>query len=699
MRFRIAVTAAAVAVGAALVPTGAMAAVTTDPVDLAGAYVLDTVGVLDGREAEIETALDELYDRTQTGMFVVVVDEFTGAIDGADWADETAIRSGLGDQDLLLAIATDTREVRWSVAEDYRLADDEILAAERDGLIPALRQDRYADGVIAFADALGAPAGDTAPDLPTDTDGGSPGAIIGIVIVAGGIGILVLVAVIVIAIVVSRRGKKSVAAVETGPSQEELDRRAGSLLIALDDAVRESTQELGFAEAQFGSAAVAEFAAVLDDARGKLNRAFGIRQQLDDATPETPEEKRALTVELIGLCEEADAALDAQTDAFDRLRDLEQQAPQLVTRLRSTLADFDTRVAVARSTVQRLLAGYGLPAVDSVDDAPEQAENLAAFAAEQLARAETALAGERPGEAALAVRDAQRALGQAEELVAAVEKIDAELPQLISRLSTARGGLERSLSEARALAPASGAASATLVSAIAEAESTLATGAASDPVTALAATEASTTALDAALSSARDEQARAHAAAQQLGRLQATTRDRIAQAQSYIASHRGGVGAAARTRVAEAERLLAQASGSALVDPASALAAAQQAAAHADSALQLARNDVTRFQSEGYGGYGGYGGPSDPGGSSGGGSLGSAILGGIIGSLLSGGGSTGGFGGSSRSRSGGFGGFGSDSGRSSSRRSSSRSGSSRSSRSSSRSSSSRGGRRGGGGRF
>lgn len=693
MRFRIAVTAAAVAVGAALVPTGAMAAVTTDPVDLAGAYVLDTVGVLDGREAEIETALDELYDRTQTGLFVVVVDEFTGAIDGTDWADETAIRSGLGDQDLLLAIATDTREVRWSVAEDYRLTDDEILAAERDGLIPALRQDRYADGVIAFAGALGAPAGGTAPDLPSDTDGGSSGAIIGIVIVAGGIGLLVLVAVIVIAIVVSRRGKKSVAAVETGPSQEELDRRAGSLLIALDDAVRESTQELGFAEAQFGSAAVAEFAAVLDDARGKLNRAFGIRQQLDDATPETPEEKRALTVELIGLCEEADAALDAQTEAFDRLRDLEQQAPQLVTRLRSTLADFDTRVAAARSTVQRLLAGYGLPAVDSVDDAPEQAENLAAFAAEQLARAETALAGERRGEAALAVRDAQRALGQADELVAAVEKVDAELPQLIARLSTARGGLERSLSEARALPPASGSASAALVSAIAEAESTLTTGTASDPVTALAATEASTTALDAALSGARDEQARAHAAAQQLGRLQATTRDRIAQAQSYIASHRGGVGAAARTRVAEAERLLAQASGSALADPASALAAAQQAAAHADSALQLARNDVTRFQS---GGYGGYGGPLDPGGSSGGGSLGSAILGGIIGSLLSGGGSTGGFGGSSRSRSGGFG---SGSGRSSSRRSSFRSGSSRSSRSSSRSSSSRGGRRGGGGRF
>jgi hypothetical protein len=86
-----------------------------DPVDLGGAYVLDRAGVLHGDTTAVREAIDRLFDERGTQLFVVYVDEFSGTSSDQDWANETAIRSGLGDRDILLAIATDERVYarRW----------------------------------------------------------------------------------------------------------------------------------------------------------------------------------------------------------------------------------------------------------------------------------------------------------------------------------------------------------------------------------------------------------------------------------------------------------------------------------------------------------------------------------------------------------------------------------------------------------
>src|SRR3954471_20866088 len=89
-----------------LAPAGAGAAPADDPADLSGAYVLDASGVLGGDAADVRDAIDTLYDETGAKVFVVYVDTFENPSDAQRWADDSAERSGLGDADLLLAIAT-----------------------------------------------------------------------------------------------------------------------------------------------------------------------------------------------------------------------------------------------------------------------------------------------------------------------------------------------------------------------------------------------------------------------------------------------------------------------------------------------------------------------------------------------------------------------------------------------------------------
>ena len=104
----------------------AIAAPADDPVDLGGAYVLDRSGVLGGDTTAVREAIDRLFEERGIQLFVVYVDEFTGTSSDQDWANETAISSGLGDRDILLAIATDERIYSVSVADAFPLTDDQL---------------------------------------------------------------------------------------------------------------------------------------------------------------------------------------------------------------------------------------------------------------------------------------------------------------------------------------------------------------------------------------------------------------------------------------------------------------------------------------------------------------------------------------------------------------------------------------------
>jgi len=202
--------------------------------------------------------------------------------------------------------------------------------------------------------------------------------------------------------------------------QHQPDRRAAAALVDLDDALKTSEQELGFAQAQFGADQTREFEQALTEAKVLARQAFQLRQRLDDAFPETPDEHRTMTLELIDLAGRADAILDAQAEAFEGLREVERNAPEILEQVAAEHAGLAARIDAAEARIAELGSSYPDADRTPVRDAPRQARRLTAFAATAIADARTELA-KPDGEPAVAVRAAQQAVGQVNQLLASVD--------------------------------------------------------------------------------------------------------------------------------------------------------------------------------------------------------------------------------------------------------------------------------------
>lgn len=637
----------AIAAGAALslaIPTAAWA---EDPVDFGSTPIVDTVGALGGSTDEVIAAIDRATEQSGRQLFVAYVDEFTNPEAADAWANDTAIANNMGTEDYLLAVATEGRAYYLSAASDASLSDEELNRISSDVIEPELIAEDWAGAAIAAADAL---AGDTG-------GGGGGGG-------WGWVWFLVIAAAVVavIAIVLSRR--KKARQVESGqaagpplPSIDDLRRQAGSALVQADDAVKTSGEELGFAVASYGDEATAEFRTALEAAKEKVAEAFTLQQQLDDAEPDTDEERRAWYGGIIRLTGEADALLDAQAEHFDALRDLERNAPAELERVKADAALAQTAVAPATERLAELTAKYATSAVAPIADNPAQAEARLAFARQALDQATAAIGEGRLSDAAVEIRAAEESVDQATLLAQAVERLATDLAAADEAIAAGVADLERDVQTARGLGDAGTAQLADRVAAEAASLRAEIGAPARDPLAAQARLEQVNAEIDAAITGARDAAERLARAQAQLGRTLAAARAQVQSAEDYLVARRGAVGPEARTRLAEAGRLLVEAEGMASSDPAAALAIAQRSESLARTALSLAQQDVSGFGAGMGGGFGGGFGGSTGGG---GGDLFGAVLGGIlINSVLGGGGgrSSGGFGGGGGGVFGGGGGF------------------------------------------
>ena len=135
--------------------------------------VTDSAGVLRGRVAEIETAVDRTLDAHRVQVFVVYV-RTTGDRQMVDYAEETAATNSLGVDDALLVVAMDDRtDYIWVSDSLDEITDDELDAILTDDLEPRLRDGDPAGAAIAAVEALGeaadSPASAWAPRAPTGT--------------------------------------------------------------------------------------------------------------------------------------------------------------------------------------------------------------------------------------------------------------------------------------------------------------------------------------------------------------------------------------------------------------------------------------------------------------------------------------------------------------------------------------------------
>lgn len=602
----------------ALFAMGATPAWAADPVTLGAERVFDGSDVLTAaQESAANERLTELSSSTGVDLYVVFVDEFTNPDNSQQWADTVAQDNGLGPDQYILAVGTESRQFYISADNTGPLTAEDLLEIEN-AVTPDLSAQNWPAAVTTAADGFESAAG------PAGAGGGLLTGVLGLIVVA-------LIVGFVIWFIARSRKKRSTAQAASGDAvitTEELQRRAGSALVQTDDAVKTSEQELGFAKAQFGDDATVEFDAALTAAKQNLSQAFSLKQKLDDTEADSEEQVRAWNAEIVRLCAVANDGLDEKAEAFDELRQLEKNAPEAHARVTEDRTQVAAAIDQAEASLQALSERYAAEALATVADNPAQARSRIAFADEQLAEAQRDIGAGKGGEAAVGIRAAEEAVGQARLLETAIDTLGADLGDAETQAAALLAELEQDLIQASALpdsdgrvAGVVGATRQQIALAKTHLEST-----ALRPIVALQSLEAANTEIDAVIAGVRDAEAQAQRARQVLGQTLLQAQGQVSAAEDYITARRGGVGATARTRLAEAGATLVRAQQLQSSDPVQALALAQRALQLGSEAAQAAQADVGSFQNQAPG-------------QSGGNNMFGAMLGGIvINSLLGGGG-------------------------------------------------------------
>jgi hypothetical protein len=638
--------------------------------------ITDPGNVLGACRQQVLDAEAGLFDATGSNVYAVLIPD-TGGADLADvvsatWDDNQQLTT----KDVLFVATTDEPHAQTLQGTDV---DQKVTQNEQDAITesmrtPALKGDWCAATLAVVNGYRSAIGGGSLTDNGGNGGGGGGGGI------PWWVWLFLLAVVLAIGVFLWRR--RGSASMTERAAQEDLGKQASSLLLQTDDALRNADQEVGYAEAQFGEAQAAPYRTALDSAKGLLREAFTLSQQLDDETPETPDQRHAMLQQVIDKCTQARKLVDDQAARVKELRDLDKNIDQVLPQTAGLVDAQAARVEPAR-VVLTTLAGHYQPAnFQAVKGNADAAEQKLAGARTALAAAQAALTAGTRDVAVAKAQEGETAIHEATALLDAVDQTRDQLAKGESDLQASISAVDQDVTAARAAIQAGRG-----VERSAEVESAAALLAkarelaSAQPVDLVGATRAATdanTAIDAVAAGiqAADAQAQRNAAAAQAAIANATAS--VSQAQGLIAGYgASAAGRRASTRLAEAQQYLTRAQSVLATDPATAAQAAQTADALADEAIAEMQASGVGGQVQwgqsagggGFGGIGGYGVPQAP--RTGGGDLMGSILGGILGGMMSGGGSSqrsgwsGGGGGFGGFGSGGFGGGSRSSGRSS----------------------------------
>jgi uncharacterized membrane protein YgcG len=617
-------------------------------------YITDRAGALnDVSHNRVETAINNLYNGRKVRLWVVYVDDFSGQSPDS-WAQSTYRTSDLGQFDALLAVATVERAYAFEVpATINNISSSAVTDLRRDKIEPALRGGDWAGAAVAAADGLNT-SGHSGSKVPWSA---------------------VIVAVVIIVVVFGglllvmrwrrrrRRAAEFAAAGRVDPtdanalaslSLDALDHLSKSKVVDVDNAVRTSDNELALAVEEFGSDRTEPFTRAVSNAKATLAQAFNVRQQLDDAIPETPAQRRELLTRVVTSAADADRELEVQTEAFHQLRDMVINAPAKLDTLTQQLVDLTARISPSQAKLAALRNEFDAAALASVADNVTSAQQRLTFADESITRArelaDRPVAGEQ-SELVDTVRAAESALGQGRALLDAVDSAESDIKRATRMLPSAiediRSGIAHADAQLRADEPLARRAdgsgkipraeelSTARAAAVKAVDTARATGA-TDPLGAFTQLTQADAQLDRILADVAEQREAAERLARTFDQALFTAQSRVRAVSDYIDTRRGSIGPEARTRLSEAVRQLEAAQATRAADLNKAIAYANGASALAAQAQTLANSDVANAQRLYTRRY------------QGGGSNMGAVIGGIvIGNILSGGmrGGFGGFGG------------------------------------------------------
>ncbi|WSF60289.1 hypothetical protein OG252_19165 [Streptomyces sp. NBC_01352] len=240
------------------------------------------------------------------------------------------------------------------------------------------------------------------------------------------------------------------------PPLTQLDGESRTLLAEADNWIRTSREELGFAEARSGPAAVAPFARAVRDAESELSAAFRIRRRYDAGVPPDEPSRRHALAGIVGRCQEVGRRLDEEAAAFDRLRALEGEIGEALTVAETRFRELTGRAATTGTTLADLAERYAPSATAPVTGYAEQAKDRLVFATTHLNRSRQAAdSGEAEG-AVRQLRAAEGAVAQAAAFVDGIDRLAAELSAAAAMVASALTGAEAELSGVRGVLPTTG---------------------------------------------------------------------------------------------------------------------------------------------------------------------------------------------------------------------------------------------------
>lgn len=616
--------------------------------------VTDYTGILSPSDiASIEESINDARTQAQREIFVVFVNSFDG-VDPDAWTQQALSTNGGGN---VLIYAVSPEEGAFGIQGGQLWTDAELDRAY-DAAYSQLVAGDFAQSAIDLAGSVtgasggaGGSAGSTGSD--GDSDGGLWLGAAGVGVVAAGGGLW--------AYNRKRQKKQSketlVDARNIDPRDtnrlmqlplDTLDSLAEEELASTDESIRRGREELDIAQAEFGPERTRSFTRAMNHSQSTLQKAFELQQRLNDSIPESEAERRAMLVQIISSCGQADDALDAEAENFAEMRNLLVNADSKLDEITQKTIDVRTRLPKVSTTLEDLRSRYSLSVLESIDDnadlaaaALDEAEKVLSTARELQAKP----AGQQGG-LVEAIREAEHAVITADRMLEGIEHADENIAVAKANVNDLIIEIEEEIVEAAQLKTQAGAdgtranweALDEAVRAASTALTTARVDAERDPLGTYTELTDIDSDLDVQLDSVRataaDQQRQLRIFDQQL---QAAT-TQIQGAEDLVSTRGRIVKSEARTHLANAKKLHAMAQQQRTTDTPAGINYARQAAVAAQRATKSARSDINDYNNRmnrqnRSGGTGG-----------------ALVAGMVINSILNSGGGGGGFGG------GGFGG-------------------------------------------
>ena len=229
-------------------------------------HITDNSRVLTASDrAAVGSAIDRLYRDRHIQLWVVYVDNFN-RFKPENWADKTRSESGMGDQDVLLAVATNTKLYAFTVPPQVQgLTTAELNSLQSNKIKPAVNAKDWSGAAVAAADGLNKPDG--LNKSATSSKHIWP-------LIAIGVIVLVVVVVVVLLLLRARRRRRAARPIGPGDGQADVGGSGDSLGQALSTAEARVRQISDYVTRHRDSIG-AEAKSRLDEAKRHLAAAHG----------------------------------------------------------------------------------------------------------------------------------------------------------------------------------------------------------------------------------------------------------------------------------------------------------------------------------------------------------------------------------------------------------------------------------------